>query len=64
MQNLAALYNQLGRASEAKEMHSRVLKGLEIVLGRSSKQYQDVFAASAELSGTDNNIASLSGSTS
>ena len=44
-ENLANLYEQLGRVSEAKEVYSYVLHGLEIVFGRSSKRYQDVNSA-------------------
>ena len=43
--NLANLYKQLSRVSEAKEAYSCVLRGLEIVFGRSSKRFQDVAAA-------------------
>jgi len=60
VQNLAVLYKQLGRVNEAKGMYSRALDGLEVVLGHSSKRYQDILTALTALGGTDNNIASPS----
>jgi len=44
-QNLADLYEQLGRVSEARETYSCVLDGLEIVFGRPRKRFQDVATA-------------------
>lgn len=48
-QNLAILYKQMGSASKAEEMYTRALYGLEAVFGHSSKRYQDVISALADL---------------
>jgi len=48
-QNLATLYKQMHRASKAEEMYTRTLRGLKAVFGHSSKRYQDVISALADL---------------
>jgi hypothetical protein len=50
-ENLATLYKHLGRVSEAEKAYSHVLRGLEKVFGRSSRQYQDCcgFGSTARL---------------
>lgn len=48
-ENLAILYKQMGSASKAEEMYTRALYGLEAVFGQSSKRYQDVISALADL---------------
>ena len=41
-ENFAMLYMEIDRADKAADMYSRALYGLEAVLGRSSKQCQDI----------------------
>jgi hypothetical protein len=60
MQNLAILYKQLGWVDKSKDMYSRALDGLEVVLGRSSKRCQDILTALAALGGADDNTTSSS----
>jgi hypothetical protein len=47
----ATLYAKIGRADKAKDMFSRALYGLEVVLGRSSKRCQDIISALEALKG-------------
>jgi len=51
IENFAMLHVEIGRADKAEDMYSCALYGLEAILGRLSKQYQDIIAALAALNG-------------